>query len=237
MSEAAFQLSLPFFEGPVDELVRELQRQKMDVVQLPLAVIAGQYAEYMRQEENLDLGDAGQFLLTTARLLYLKSSYLLAEPVVPDEVVPDQRITWRERRRYQAVAEQLAKWEGRESFPSGPRGIDVPQLVEPFSVASLVRAWQEMLSRTPRAAIRVVVPVYMTLEDAVARLIGLIAEDRTVRFSRLRRRANRRDTVVQFLAVLELARRNKVVARQSVPFGDITVEPSRLGVDSESRAG
>lgn len=229
-----FQLSLPFFEGPMEVLAREVERQKVKVADLPLAAITEQYAEYALSSDNIDLGDAGYFLATAARLLYLKSSHLLSAPEEDDEISEEASFACA-RGQIRSASALLASREGCEAFSAAPHS-DIPRLIQPHPASLLPRIFAEVSSRAHRQVLRVVVAPFMRLEEAIAGLTHRLASGHTVWFSHLRRTGGTRDVVVHFLAVLELVRRKEAVAVQHDLFSDIAVEPV-AGQASEVRAG
>src|SRR5204862_6085389 len=70
-------ISLPFYEGPLDLLLELIRGQKLDVYDIPIAKITEQYLEYLHLMEELDVDVASEFLVIAAQLIYIKSRMLL----------------------------------------------------------------------------------------------------------------------------------------------------------------
>src|SRR5436190_21417258 len=86
------KISLPLYEGPLDLLLDLIRRQKLNVYDIPIATVTGQYLDYLHlmQEMNVDL--ASEFLLMAAQLIYIKSRTLLPpDPDGMDEEAEDPR--------------------------------------------------------------------------------------------------------------------------------------------------
>src|SRR3989338_6715584 len=84
-----YKVTLPAFEGPLDLLLYLIQKQELDIYDIPIAQITWQYLEYLGMMELLDLEIAGEFLVMTATLMEIKSKMLLPPEQTPEgEVDP-----------------------------------------------------------------------------------------------------------------------------------------------------
>ena len=73
------EVKLEAFEGPLDLLLHLIRENKVDIYDIPIAMITEQYLEYLRLMKELDLEVAGEFLVMAATLLYIKSRMLLPQ--------------------------------------------------------------------------------------------------------------------------------------------------------------
>src|SRR5438874_13142880 len=110
----AYAIRLPVFEGPLDLLLHLIRQNKLDIYDIPIAVVTEQYLSYLALMESLDLEVAGEFLVMAATLAEIKSRMLLPRPpVVPaqeeDGQDPREALVQRllEYERFNAAAEQL----------------------------------------------------------------------------------------------------------------------------------
>lgn len=76
-AKSAPYVELPAFQGPLDLLLHLIQQEKIDIYDIPVAQIADQFIEAVRQMEDLDMEVTSEFLVLAAQLLYIKSRYLL----------------------------------------------------------------------------------------------------------------------------------------------------------------
>lgn len=100
----ALRVLLETFSGPLDVLVYLIRKQHFDVLDIPVALITGQYLAYLEVMEQLDMGLAAEYLLMAATLAEIKARMLLPRPPLPDaetEEAPDPRA---------ALAEQLLRY-------------------------------------------------------------------------------------------------------------------------------
>ena len=75
MEELSFKLDV--FEGPLDLLLHLIQKNKVSVYDIPIALITDQYMEYIQQMEENSIELSSEFLVMASRLLYIKSKLLL----------------------------------------------------------------------------------------------------------------------------------------------------------------
>ena len=77
--ELSPQYHLEVFDGPLDLLLRLIAKNKVDIMDIPIALILDQYLEYMAQLEKTDAEIAGDFIAMAAELMLIKSKMLLPE--------------------------------------------------------------------------------------------------------------------------------------------------------------
>lgn len=239
ISSDAFQLSLPGFDGPVEVLPSLVASRQLALDQLQLAEIPAQFLAATRRQEEIDLDVAGEVLASVARLMFMKSVQLLAQPVQETTDAEDgpPRHRTGDAGPVRAAALRLGELQGRESFPAPGRLDLVPRRTESRSPGLLLDAWRSIAERDARGVVRAVVPAFVKLEVAMSRMLRGLRGRGTLSFLGLVKGANRRDAVVHFLAALELVRRGQAVARQSGLFSDIALEWAEDAAERQSRAG
>ena len=77
MTELAYTIKLPVFEGPFDLLLHLIRQNEIDIYDIPIAEITDQYLSYLQHMEDLDLEIASSFLVMAATLLAIKAKMLL----------------------------------------------------------------------------------------------------------------------------------------------------------------
>ncbi|HAM53631.1 MAG TPA: segregation/condensation protein A [Nitrospiraceae bacterium] len=105
--EEVYSIKIPVFEGPLDLLLHLIRENKIDVYDIPIALITHQYLEYIEMMKELNLDVAGEFLLMAATLIHIKSRMLLpVDEEVKDEEQEDPRFELVQRLlEYQAFKE------------------------------------------------------------------------------------------------------------------------------------
>src|SRR5439155_23182008 len=80
----AFRIALPNFEGPLDLLLHLIREHKLDIFDIPIALITEKYIAHITRMKEINLDIAGEVLVMASTLLHLKSSMLLPREQVPE---------------------------------------------------------------------------------------------------------------------------------------------------------
>ncbi len=234
------------FEGPLDLLLYLIERDEIDIFDIPIEHITSQYLEYLATLESLNIEVAGEFLVMAAQLLEIKSRMLLPQPERPqddEEEVGDPRAALVARlieyRRYKAVADELRAraevqryiFSRREVVNGNGNGHhDHPYLMlNDVSTFDLWAAFQTVLSRAAEAPTdgEVVRPRFTVGQKVAAIVSRLRWAKEGMRFVDLfDAGATRLELIVTFLALLELIRLRRVRVAQPQLFGEIRVYPA-----------
>ena len=232
------QLSLPGFDGSAGAFLGLVAQHKVELGQVPVADVTHQFLSHLTETDRIDLRLAGEYMAASARLMAMKSAYLLVQPPEEDDAEPeDAQFDNAQRLRYGSVAASLTGLEGKESFLPYAPPVSVERRSAPRHPSLLTRAWQDMHRRGRTPGRRVTVPGFVRLEVAVSRLIRGLRSGSKLLFSRIVHGANRNDTVVHFMAVLELLRQRRVEVAQDELFSDISVQWKSDSAASTSRVG
>src|SRR5262252_6178207 len=87
-----YKIHLETYEGPLDLLLDLIKKQEIDIHNIPIAKITGQYLEYLHKLEQLDIDVSADFIYMAATLIHIKSKMLLpADPLAGPEVHQDPR--------------------------------------------------------------------------------------------------------------------------------------------------
>ena len=87
----AIPVKLEVFEGPLDLLLHLSEKNKIDIYDIPIALITEQYMEYLKEMEKQDLDNMSEFLVMAATLLKIKSRMLLPQEETEEEEPEDPR--------------------------------------------------------------------------------------------------------------------------------------------------
>ena len=241
-------VKLSVFEGPLDLLLYLIERDQVDVFDIPIEHITSQYLEYLGTLEELNIEAAGEFVVMASHLMEIKSRMLLPQEQRPepeeDEAVGDPRAALIARlieyRRYKMVAEELrARAEiqrfifSRGAITNGNgngngNGHERPYLmlndVSPFD---LWAAFQNVLNRVKEPPSADMPRPRFTVAQKIAVIAARIrwAKDGIVFADLFQDDATRLELIVTFLALLELIRLRRVQVAQESPFGEIRVYP------------
>ncbi len=114
-----YEIKLPFFEGPFDLLLFFIERDELDIHDIPIAKITDEFLKYIRQMEHMNIEVASEFILVAATLMRIKSKMLLPRPQLDEqgnEIDPREELVRHllEYKRYKEVVEQLSVIEDQE---------------------------------------------------------------------------------------------------------------------------
>jgi segregation and condensation protein A len=233
------QLTLPYFEGPLDLLLHLIEREELDITSVALVAVADQYMQVLRQSEQLNLDALADFIWIGARLLLIKSRALLPRPPAVDgeeEEDPADELA-RQLLEYKLFKEAAGRMRAIEQagLHSYPRIAPPPELPPPPGLdgvtLGLLRAMvEDALTRKPaekehhHAVIR---PHKFTVREKIASLRELLARDGRVSFRAvIDACGTRMEIIVSFLAVLELIKSRVLEAMQDAAFADIVLVPA-----------
>ena len=85
LPELSYEIKLPFFEGPFDLLLFFIERDELDIHDIPIHQITSEFLEYIRQMEDMNIEIASEFILVAATLMRIKSRMLLPRPELDEE--------------------------------------------------------------------------------------------------------------------------------------------------------
>lgn len=217
---------LDSFEGPLDLLLTLIQKNKVDIMDIPVAEITDQFIEIIESDENAGLDETGEFLVMASQLLYIKSKMLLPKPEVEEEEDPRADLAQRllEYKKYKEASQELRKNEFstwhmifRESekidFP-------LPEYNRHHETDELITAFENILSRKlrrmkpeKRAFSGIVGREKVSIDDMVEKICKRLRIKKTITFSSLfTGDISKPEMIATFLAVLEMIKLSKLTA-------------------------
>ncbi|NDY41430.1 segregation/condensation protein A [Dissulfurirhabdus thermomarina] len=228
----------------MDLLLHLITKNKLDVTDIPMALVTRQYLEYIELMQALDIVVAGEYLVMAATLMHIKSRMLLPrpEPLSPED---DPRLEivrpLQELMAVRAAAEQLERRPllGRDVFTRGRRleeslaemGIPVSgaeaEASRPIeaSLYDLLDAFRKVLGNRSLPHVLEIARARVSLSERMEELSARLAAAGRLRFFDLFTPEDLQVTIVTFLAILELARLAQIRLLQEVPGGDILILP------------
>jgi len=119
MTQENFEVRLPLFEGPFDLLLFFIERDELDIYDIPIAKITTDFLEYIHHFEELNIEVASEFILVAATLMRIKSRMLLPRPQIDEagnEVDPREELIKHllEYKKYKSVIDDFHKMEEAE---------------------------------------------------------------------------------------------------------------------------
>ena len=244
-----YRVNLDIYNGPLDLLLYLIRRDELDIYDIPISRVTEQYVKYVELLQQVDPNLAGEFLVTAASLMEIKTRMLLPTPS-PEEGAADgsagldpRAELVRQLLQYKAFKDAAAdlneaarlramKFERHVAVP-GMEGVEYD--LDDVQVWDLLDAFSKLMASIgaqPREhqVIYDDTPVELHAADIMDRL----AREGAMTFSRIfEGRTNRGEIVGLFLALLELVRQKKILAVQDTIFGEISIVPRPDALDDK----
>ncbi len=249
-------VKLQVFEGPLDLLLHLIDKNKIDIYDIPIVEITNQYMEYIRLMEQEDLNTMSEFLVMAATLLDIKCRMLLPRETGEDGEEEDPRQELVEQllqyKMYKYMSYELKdrQMEGEKILyrePAVPEEVldyvepvDLDELLSDLTLSKLNHVFRDVMRRKEEKLdpVRSRFGRIEKEEVTVAEKLACVERYASLhgRFSfrqLLEEQASRMQIVVTFLAVLELMKNGKIKVVQEKLFEDIWIISSEKGKEKE----
>src|ERR1700684_626369 len=236
-----YNIHLETYDGPLDLLLDLIKKQEIDIHNIPIAKITGQYLEYLHKLEQLDMDVSADFIYMAATLIYIKSKMLLPpDPLAAEEGAegdPRAELVQRlvEHEKFKNAAQLLyQKQQVEENVWSVPdkslyndEGTEGELVV---SLVDLVKVFQQVLERRKEVARIDLQHEQFTVAQMMAQLRAqiLASDDNSVSLIQFFEACpSRHAMIVAFLAVLEMVKMQAIALAQEKQFGEIVVKKGK----------
>lgn len=212
------------FEGPFDLLLFFIERDELDIYDIPISKIAQDFLEYIKHLESLDIDVASEFILVAATLMRIKAKMLIPRKELDEEgneIDPREELVQKllEYKKFKSVVEELSQWEDHRHYKYNRGSVShelktiaekalVDIELESLSLYKLLQTFQHLMNRfeiesnKPKHQI---VKFEYTIEEQQSFILALISKRGKVKFEDLIfKLENRIHAIVTFIALLEL---------------------------------
>jgi segregation and condensation protein A len=225
-----YTIHLPQFEGPFDLLLFFIERDELDIHDIPIAKITDDFLDYIHQMERLNIDLASEFILVAATLCRIKAKLILPRKQVDElgqEIDPREELVQRllEYKRYKSVLDEMAALEEDRSLRDGRGNISkelqqiatkalVDNELESLTLFRLLKAFESVMDRFdkgPPKAVHQIVRFNYSVEEQQERIIGSISGGKKADFRSIFGECKDRiHAIITFLALLDLINLYKV---------------------------
>jgi segregation and condensation protein A len=245
-------IKLQVFEGPLDLLLHLIDKNKLNIYDIPIVVITEQYLDYIKQMEEKNLDIMSEFLVMAATLINIKSKMLLP-PVKNDEeeelVDPREELIERllEYKKYKHVSIELKEKQlDAERFlykgPTIPEEVKnyeeivpVESILEGIDLSKLYHIFSKVIKKQVdkvdpiRSTFGKIEREEYSIQDKISYLKDLLQQTKIISFQHLLEKGqSKQEVIATFLAVLELMKMGMIQIKQDEIFDDIMIS-SLLG--------
>lgn len=240
----SFEIKLPLFEGPFDLMLFFIERDELDIYDIPIAKITNDFLDYVHQMEYMEIEVASDFILFAATLMKIKSRLLLPRPELNEsgaEVDPREELIRNllEYKKYKSVIEELSAMEG-EQFCKEKRGNiaaellalskvdDVDAEMQHVDLYKLLKVFQRTMSRLASRedqTTHTVIQYPYTITQQKDFVLEKISFKKQVPFTDfIQYNADKIFVIYTFLAILELLQLEMVTIVIGEGFNNFWVE-------------
>jgi segregation and condensation protein A len=220
----SFEVKLPLFEGPFDLLLFFIERDELDVYDIPISKITSEFLEYLKHLDRLKMEVASEFILVAATLMNIKSRMLLPRPELDEkgnEVDPREELVQKllEYKKYKSVVQEFVAMEDNR-LSQEKRGNVLAELknlyasenvedeLQDLDLYKLLKVFQKLSRRFENEnakPIHTVVQYTYTVDGQKELIIDKLKLDTKLAFSDFFQQYKERIAIVfNFLAILEM---------------------------------
>ena len=243
----AIPVKLEVFEGPLDLLLHLIEKNKLDIYDIPIALITEQYMDYLKLMEKQDLDNMSEFLVMAATLLKIKSKMLLPKEETEEEEPEDPRQELVERlleyKMYKYMSLELKDLQmdaGKMLFKKSTLPPEVSDFKEEINLDELIgdltlAKLNDIFRSVMKKQVDKIDPVRSKFGKIEKEEVNLSQKMRYVqeyglahkKFSfrkLLEEQSDKMDLIVTFLCILELMKMGRVSIVQEEFFDDILID-------------
>ncbi|MGJ3234733.1 segregation and condensation protein A [Marivirga sp.] len=220
----SFEIKLPLFEGPFDLLLFFIERDELDIYDIPISKITNDFLDYLKHLEQMNIEVASEFILVASTLMRIKAKMLLPRPQMDEEgneIDPRDELVRHllEYKKYKSVLQELSEMEGKmqEKEKRGNVKREVRSLSETINVEAelqnvdlykLLRVFRDVMARyelEKNKPSHKVVQYPYTIEGQKDHIIGKLERDGKLAFTTfIEEKPEKIAVIFNFLAILEL---------------------------------
>jgi segregation and condensation protein A len=219
-----FEVKLPLFEGPFDLLLFFIERDELDIYDIPISKITNDFLLYINHLEQLNIEVASEFILVAATLMRIKSKMLLPRPQIDEqgnEIDPREELVRHllEYKKYKSVVDNFHKMEETELMKE-KRGNLVKELktlaestnveaeLQDITVFKLMSVFEKVLKRfeaSKNKPVHQIIQYPYTVEGQKKYVVDQLTEKQKLSFTELLETfPSRLGLIFNFLAILEM---------------------------------
>lgn len=225
MNQSSYQIKLEQFEGPFDLLLFFIERDELDIYNIPITRIINDFLEFIHQSEKLNIELSSEFILFVSTLMRIKARLLLPRKELDaagNEIDPRQELIDKilEYKKFKEAAIKMAEMEAERMLmikrgnlqkelsllgEEAAEGTEIQNITLFKLMKSFEKVMQKMQERQNRP-VHTVVPYNYTMEGSRDYMLDLLSREKMVSFEKIFDVCdNKIHAIFLFLSILELA--------------------------------
>lgn len=224
MNNTSYQIKLPQFEGPFDLLLFFIERDELDIYNIPITRIINDFLDYIHSQDSLNIELSSEFILFISTLMRIKAKMLLPRKELDaqgNEIDPRQELIDKilEYKRFKEASAQMAEMEAtrmlmvkrgniqKELSQIGEEGGEGTE-IQAITLFKLMKSFEKVMLRLHERVnkpIHTVVQYNYTMETSRDHMLSLAQKEKSLPFERMFENCeNRVHAIFLFLSMLEL---------------------------------
>ncbi len=240
----SFEIKLPLFEGPFDLLLFFIQRDELDIHDIPISKITDDFLDYLHHLEKMNVEVASEFILVAATLMRIKAKMLLPRPVLDEEgneIDPRDELVKHllEYKKYKSVIENLSKMEDDRQqkerrgnvireLKKLAEGNNVEAELQNIDLYKLLKVYRRVLDRyelEKNRPVHEVVQYPYSISNQKGYILGQLHKHPKLSFGQLIEfEPNKVAVIFNFLAILELLQLREITLHLGLGFNNFWIE-------------
>jgi segregation and condensation protein A len=224
LSQASYQIKLAQFEGPFDLLLFFIERDELDIYNIPITRIINDFLDFIHQQEKLNIELSSEFILFVSTLMRIKAKMLLPRKELDaqgNEIDPRQELVDKilEYKRYKEVSAQLADLEQirMQMIKRGNAGKELTHIgeeagegteIQNITLFKLMKTFEKLMKRLEernKKPVHTVVQYNYTMEGSRKYVMDLVKKEDVLPFEKVFETCEDRiQAIFLFLSMLEL---------------------------------
>lgn len=239
-----FEIKLPLFEGPFDLLLFFIERDELDIHDIPIAKITDDFLDYVHHMEQMNIELASEFILVAATLMRIKAKMLLPRPVLDEEgneIDPREELVKHllEYKRYKSVIQELTDMESNrmdrekrgnleKELRSLSESTNVEAELQNLDLFKILKVYQKVLQRYEyeknKPVHQVVQYPYTISAQRDFVMSSLDVTGRMAFTDMIAKKPEKILVIFNFLAILELLQLQKISIQVGEGFNNFWIE-------------
>lgn len=244
--EKNFEIRLPLFEGPFDLLLFFIERDELDIYDIPISKVTSDFLDYIQHLEHLNVEVASEFILVAATLMRIKSKMLLPRPVLDEsgnEIDPREELIKHllEYKKYKSIISQLSQLESDrldmerrgnllKEIKSLSTNVDVEAEMQDLDLYKMMRVFQKVMLRFEYEQTK---PTHQVVQypytisgqkDFVLQRLILRADSKVSFVDLIAEKPEKIAVIFNFLAILELLQLGEITLHIGEGFNNFWIQ-------------
>ncbi|MFW6137204.1 MAG: segregation and condensation protein A [Candidatus Aminicenantaceae bacterium] len=228
--EKAYQVNLEIFQGPMDLLLFLIRKKKIDIHNIPIAVITREYLQYLEKKDQINLERESEFLLIAALLIHIKSQMLLPRETEPEAEDPRRTLVDR-LLDYQNIkaacsilrdkeGEELKKWKRFQPPAVAPEELEFLEV----SLFDLAEIFFKLMKKKEKEPVRIIRSRTLSAKEKTLEIMNILREKSFLDFHEyFNCQETLEEALLAFFCLLEMIKKKTAAAVQDNLFHTIKV--------------